>query len=99
MLGTWRWWMQQPNLNLGHPPRSIGLASTGSQDFDGMCDSADRTLARTMDAVIEDLPTPERDSIHNAVLRTTRPLPDELHVVYARARDMLRDRLIARGVE
>jgi hypothetical protein len=99
LLGIWRWWMRMPNLNLGHPPRSIGLASTGSQDFDGMCVAADKDLARTMDAVIEDMPIVERDAIHNAVMGTRRPLPDELHIVYARARELLRERLIARGVE
>jgi hypothetical protein len=99
LLSIWRWWQRIPNLNLGHPPRSIGLASTGSQDFDGMCVAADKDLARTMDAVIEDLPVEERDAIHNAVMNTRRPLAEPLEVVYSRARDHLRHKLIARGVE
>jgi hypothetical protein len=99
LLQIWRTWLRRSNLNLGFRPRSLGMSGTGATDFEALFSSAEDSLARSVDAAVDDLPPRERDAVSNAVLATSRPLGEPLEVVYERARESLMQILRRRGVE
>jgi hypothetical protein len=55
-------------------PGSVGGSGSpeymGSSDFDGMCLEMDKTTARTVDTLIEDLPAVQKYAIHNTYLHS-----------------------------
>jgi hypothetical protein len=75
------------------------MSGTGATDFEALFSSAEDSLARSVDAAVDDLPPRERDAVSNAVLATSRPLGEPLEVVYERARESLMQILRRRGVE
>jgi len=108
ILDNWARWQRRPNINIGFPPRSLVFESGGavavgagsSYDIpqsDAYAD-VDDAEARSVQAVVDDLPGRERDSVYNTVLGTRRPLGEPLEVVYVRARALLIVRLTKRGI-
>lgn len=57
-LENWRRWMKSCEVGKGYPRRSAALASGGSaggEEFDCMCEEADRHAAKVSDSVIDSL--------------------------------------------
>lgn len=108
ILANWATWQRRPNINIGFPPRSLvfeagGAVAVGAGGVYDIPQSeayadVDDAEARTVQAVVDDLPGRERDAVYNVVMGTRRPLGEALEVVYVRARAMLVVRLTRRGV-
>lgn len=109
ILDNWRHWHQDPDLRIGWPRRSTPFEPGGTREhvnLDGgwavpqseAYAAVDEREARIVQAVVDDLPHPEQAAVYNAVLGSRRALIEPLEVVYARARVLLRARLIARGI-
>jgi hypothetical protein len=108
ILANWATWQRRPNINIGFPPRSLVFQPGGAVavGLGGAYDipqseayaDVDDAEARTVQAVVDDLPGRERDSVYNVVLGTRRPLGEALEVVYVRARALLIVRLTRRGI-
>jgi hypothetical protein len=108
ILANWRIWQRRFNLNIGYPPRSLvfaggGALAVGSDATYDVTQSeayadADDAEARVVQAVVDDLPPVNRDAIYNVVMHTRRPLPIPLEKCYPPAIEMVRARLIKRGI-
>jgi hypothetical protein len=108
ILANWRIWQRRPNLNIGYPPRSLVFAGGGALGVGSGATydipqseaylEADDAEARTVQAVVDDLPPLNRDAIYNVVMHTRRPLAMPLEDCYPQAVEMLRERLEKRGV-
>ena len=108
ILENWARWQRRPNINIGFRPSSpvfqsggaIAVGAGGAYDIpqsDAYAD-VDDAEALTVQAVVDDLPGRERDSVYNVVLGTRRPLGEPVQVVYVRATALLIIRLSKRGV-
>ena len=109
ILANWRAFNRRPAIHLGFRPRALVLEGDGGQEVN--LDNAyetpqseayadvDETEARTVQAVIDDLPGPENSAVYNVVMGTRRPVGEPLQEVYLRAREMLKIALRRRGVE
>lgn len=77
----------------------VDVYQSGSADFDTMCDHMERRCAITMEALVTDLPLPQRIAVHHfhlgAVWRMHRVRIED---VYLLARVRLSDGLRARGI-
>ena len=85
---------------LGYPATASGIRYRAHDDFDGMVDHLDETMALAVDAVIDDLPLNERTAVHAVIIgpmvwRFRDPVQD----VYGRARDMIKVALTLRGID
>jgi hypothetical protein len=108
ILANWRIWQKRSNLNIGYPPKSLvfaggGALAVGSDATYDVTQSeayadADDAEARVVQAVVDDLPPVNRDAIYNVVMHTRRPLPIPLEECYLPGIEMLRARLIKRGI-
>lgn len=57
-MENWRRWMRSCEAGKGYPHKSAGLASGGSaggEEFDCMCEEADRHAAKVSDSIIDGL--------------------------------------------
>lgn len=102
LLDTWREWMRRPDhlRALGYPPTAAGIRFRAQDDFDGMVDYLDETMALAVDAAVDDLPLNERTAVHAVVIgpmvwRFREPIND----VYERARELIKAALHMRGIE
>lgn len=102
LLDTWRDYMRAPDHRaaLGYPSTAAGIRYRAGDDFDAMVDSLDDTMARAVDACVDDLPLMERTAVNAVVIgpmvwRLREPIYD----VYERARAMLKISLKTRGIE
>jgi hypothetical protein len=69
LLLIWAEWMYSGgSVHRGYPTRSIGFTSVGVTSFDDAEDEADIALARSIDAVIEDLPLQQKKALHHCYL-------------------------------
>lgn len=110
VLRNWRDWQRTPDMRLGWPSRSTpfetadgsGVNASGTWDVpqSEAYAEVDAREAKIVQAVVDDLPSAERDAVYNVVMRTRRPMPtgQALYLVYARARLLLCERLKARGI-
>ena len=77
----------------------VDIYQSGSADFDTMCDHMERRCAIAMEALVNDLPLPERIAVHHfhlgAVWRMHRV---KIEDVYLRARAGLSVGLRAKGI-
>ena len=108
ILANWRIWQKRSNLNIGYPPKSLVFAGGGAlavgsgatydiPQSEAYAD-ADDAEARVVQAVVDDLPPVNRDAIYNVVMGTRRPLAMRLEDCYPLGIELLRARLIKRGV-
>lgn len=84
-LDNWVRYMRAPDT------RGLGVVTcrywhSGSSDFDTLADTAEMQCARTMDAVISDLPPVQRTCVHHVHLGVRFVYPDSVETVYADAR-------------
>ena len=63
-LDLWRDYMQQDSHKLGYKSKSTGFMSGGLSSFEDLGEQVDSDAARTVDQVIDDLPTMEKQSIY-----------------------------------
>lgn len=100
-LHAWRAWCRRPDLALGYPSTAAGIRYSNGQDFDAMVDWLDDRIALAVDAAVDDLPVNERIAVRCAVLDGPRVwrFREPLEVVYGRARESLKIRLRAKGIE
>lgn len=101
LLDTWREHMHRDDHGLGYPATAAGIRWRPGDDFDGMVASLDETMALAVDACIDGLPDNERLAVGFVVLESPRVwrFREPIEVIYARAREMLKVRLNARGIE
>jgi hypothetical protein len=100
LLDTWRDWMREPDHSLGYPSTAAGIRWRPGDDFDAMIASLDDTMAQAVDACVDDLPLMERTAVSAVVLGPqVWRLREPMHVVYERARSLLKISLNARGIE
>lgn len=64
-LDNWRRWMRSGQEVDGHARQSQGLSDGGtSKGFDEMVESEDRRCAKVVDAILDNLPAPQRIAIY-----------------------------------
>ena len=63
-LDLWRDYMKSDNNKLGYKSKSTGFMTGGLHSFEDLGDEIDSEAARTVDKVIDDLPTPQKTSIY-----------------------------------
>jgi hypothetical protein len=64
-LDNWRRWMRSGQEVDGHSHQSAGLSDGGtSKSFDEMVESEDRRCAKVVDAILDNLPAPQRIAIY-----------------------------------
>jgi hypothetical protein len=69
VLQTWAYWMRRGgSVARGYPGKACGFAEYGSSSVEDMEDVSDEWLARSIDAIIRDLPDEERSAIHHQYL-------------------------------
>ena len=72
-LENWSVWMKGDSLRLGYPSRSMIFAtggSSGNEEFDIMCEQADKAKAREMNGLIDSLQKPYITAINHVWLKT-----------------------------
>lgn len=101
LLQTWAEWSRRDDHGLGYPSTAAGIRWRPGDDFDGMVASLDETMALAVDACVDGLPDNERIAVGVVVLASPRVwrFREPIEVIYARAREMLKVRLNARGIE
>jgi hypothetical protein len=100
LLETWRDWLNEPAMHLGYPSTAAGIRWRSADDWEDLVDHLDETMARAVDTAVDDLPLPERTSVYSVVVRpAVWRLREPMHVVYERARGLLKVQLRARGIE
>lgn len=73
-LDNWRRWMRSGSPVNGHPARSLVLSNGGaSASFDDMAECEDRRCAKITDALISNLPPPQRLALHVHARLATMP--------------------------
>lgn len=101
LMETWRDWHRSERMVEGYAEESAVLASNRSRMFEELCEDVDAWVAEVIESEVNDLPANERISIHHVWLCSVWRVVgrEPLEVLYARAKDRLIQRLIARGVE
>jgi hypothetical protein len=64
-LSIWVEYMRRPDSSLSYPRASCGMSSGGAHSFDDLAGQADNYAARTMEAIIDDLPIPQKLAVHH----------------------------------
>lgn len=100
LLQTWAEWLREPAMNLGYPSVAAGIRWRSADDWEDLVDHLDETMARAVDAAVDDLPLNERTAVYAVVIgprvwRLREPMAD----VYERARMAIKIRLRARGID
>lgn len=99
-LANWAAWIRHDDHRLGYPSRaSGGIGSTGSREFDAMVATADARCAEAVDAILDDLPKPDRAAVYSIHIEAVWFGPEPLSDVYCRACDQIRNRLDAKGIQ
>jgi hypothetical protein len=100
LLRLWAEWCAMPSDSLGYPSTAAGIRFRPGNDFEAMCSDMDDWLAHAVDVSVDELPIIERSAVHTVVLGAAAwTLREPVQDAYGRARDMLKARLIQRGVE
>ena len=69
LIGEWARWMRTESVGRGYPRRVSAMSTGGaSDDFDDLCDRADRARAQQMDACIRSLPAGPCAAVHSVWL-------------------------------
>ena len=97
-LDLWADWMKGGVGPKGYGSRAMGVAGTGSRDFEGLCGTMDRDQAEVVDAAIGDLPMNENVAIHHVKLGSVWRLREPIDVVFERACMRLKIALPKRGL-
>jgi hypothetical protein len=63
-LDLWRDYMQQDSHKLGYKSKSTGFMSSGLSSFEDLGEQVDSEAAKTVDQVIDDLPTMQKQAIY-----------------------------------
>lgn len=77
ILDDWARWMHTPSHKLGYPSKSLGMISGGestSDAFEEMVGQMDMTNVRTIDAIIDSLPSKQKEAIYTRYLKTRKSL-------------------------
>lgn len=77
ILDDWALWHRTPSHRLGYPSKSLGMISGGestSDAFEDMVGQMDMTNVRTIDAIIDSLPTKQKEAIYTRYLKTRKSL-------------------------
>jgi hypothetical protein len=81
-LSNWREWMRHPELHLDYPSKALGFATGGQfthiEDWEAQVDA---WVARTMDALINDLAPIEQAAIYHRYLFSVYRFPREPHYI------------------
>ena len=96
-LRNWRDWL----MSGGYPQGAGGtMLNVGAEhaDFDDMCQTLDRTLAATTDAVVHDLPPNEQCALHRAYLQAVYRFREPFATVLFRAKVRVAINLERKGV-
>lgn len=96
-LWNWARWMDRGSYGLGYPGRSLCTAS-GHSDFDEMVNRADARCARAVDAIVEDLPQPQKLAVHHKHLSAVFRIRADLETAYELACDKISRELTKRGI-
>ena len=93
-LDLWRDYMQQDTHKLGYKAKSTGFNTGGVHSFEDMADEVDYDAARTVDKVIDDLPTMQKTAIYTIYLGQKSTMNDMvLEYYYDNALMMLQRKL------
>lgn len=79
-LENWRDYMRRDNNELGYPSKSLVLStggSSGSDEFDIMCDDCDIECALTMDGIIDSISEPQRTAVNHKWLEASHHYPTQ----------------------
>lgn len=74
-LDNWSAWVRAYRPRLGLPGRTIGLACSGSSDFEDLCQEADGYAAKATDAAIENLSPAEAAAVNRKWLGAVYRFP------------------------
>ncbi|NBW28894.1 hypothetical protein EBR37_00735 [bacterium] len=77
ILDDWALWHKTPSHRLGYPSKSLGMISGGestSDAFEDMVGQMDMTNVRTIDAIIDSLPSKQKEAIYTRYLKTRKSL-------------------------
>lgn len=102
-LTLWAGYMQawQARDDVGYPTHSAGFGSISGavcdDTFDHLCEQADATAARAMDAIIDGLQPDQRAAVYHKHLLAVFRMRD-LEGSYERARIAIRAKLGVRGL-
>jgi hypothetical protein len=98
-LAAWTQWMRSGSVARGFPRRTPGIKWSPGQDFEQLAGAADVTLARAVDAVVDDMPARLRSalSVRHLACRWYGPA-DDLPYALCEAREALGEALRRRGV-
>ena len=108
-LWNWSQWMRKRPRELvpvrdkeresGYPSRGMGgLGCSGASDFDSMCAAVDTRCAAATDALIDDLPQPERLAIYNRWIANVFRFRDGEDRAYKAGKTKIGRGLWARGI-
>lgn len=93
-LDLWRSYMKQDSHKLGYKSKSTGFNTGGVHSFEDMADEVDNDSARTVDKVIDDLPTMQKTAIYTIYLGQKSTMNDMvLEYYYDSALMMLQRKL------
>jgi hypothetical protein len=79
-LSNWATWMKQPTNRLGYPKQSLCFmsgGSSGSDEFEVMCEQSDVRSASILDKVIDSISIPQRTAINHHWLQVKNHYPTQ----------------------
>jgi len=97
-LDEWARYMRGTGNALGYPTKIAMIGVSGASDFDDLCDAADTTIARAVDALIDDLGPSQRASVYHVHLAAVWRFREPVEELYERARTAVEAGLSRKGL-